>query len=326
MRLIDRIRAQAQCFVGITEHRVGKIETAIKGVKERLPLLERPWEDLISLKSFEDLDFEVLASAGELRGASNGEIRDFLAGGIEGPLLRDHYPIPVTADREGYYGDLHFDYWLSGLRDVVHLRETAERLGVEVGDYLDFGCASGRVLRHAALQWDSLRRVVGIDLNRRHIDWIGKFLPSRIEAIQGHSIPCLPLADASIDLVSAFSVFTHIEAFETTWLAELRRVLRPGGIAWVTIHSEHTWRELDETWPLFGALRNHHEFLKLGAPRVDLPCERTTFRWRNNQSYSANVFYEMKYIERVWGRLFEIVEVKRRFPKFQDVLVLRKRR
>src|SRR5690606_31208307 len=149
---------------------------------------------------------------------------------------------------------LHFDYWLSGLRDMGHLRATAENLGLEVRDYLDFGCASGRVVRHAALQWESLRRVVGIDLNRRHIDWIGKFLPARIEAIQGHSIPCLPLGDASIDLVSAFSVFTHIEAFETTWLAELRRVLRPGGLAWITVHSEHTWRELDETWPLYGAL------------------------------------------------------------------------
>ena len=33
--------------------------------------------------------------------------------------------------------------------------------------------------------------------------------------------------------------------FELAWLAELRRVLVPGGFAYLTIHSEHTWRIYD---------------------------------------------------------------------------------
>lgn len=38
----------------------------------------------------------------------------------------------------------------------------------------------------------------------------------------------LPLPDASVDLISAFSVFEHIEE-DAFWAAELDRILRPGG-------------------------------------------------------------------------------------------------
>ena len=81
MRLIDRIRPYAQRIVGITDYRIGriegeiaKVEERVGKVRERLRLLDRPWEDLISLRSFESLDFEVLASAADLRDASGGEL------------------------------------------------------------------------------------------------------------------------------------------------------------------------------------------------------------------------------------------------------------
>jgi hypothetical protein len=51
-------------------------------------------------------------------------------------------------------------------------------------------------------------------------------------------------------MISAYSVFTHIEAMETTWLMELRRVLRKGGIAWITVHTEGTLADMTPDWPL----------------------------------------------------------------------------
>jgi hypothetical protein len=33
---------------------------------------------------------------------------------ISASVERDTLPIPSTRDREGYYGDRHFEYWLSG--------------------------------------------------------------------------------------------------------------------------------------------------------------------------------------------------------------------
>ncbi|MEM7516868.1 MAG: hypothetical protein AAF368_08090, partial [Planctomycetota bacterium] len=122
----------------------------------------------------------------------------------------------------------------------------------------------------------------------------------------------------------AFSVFTHIEAFETAWLMELRRVLRPGGLAWVTVHTEKTWEDMTENWPLYKALKNHPKFKEMD-PAAPLPSEREVFRWRAERSYSSNVFYSFDYLHRNWSRYFEIAETHRRLPVFQDVLVLRKR-
>jgi len=106
--------------------------------------------------------------------------------------------------------------------------DCAKRLGVDVRSYLDFGCATGRVIRHFGAAEPQIK-TYGCDINRMHVDWCAKYLPENITVFQNHSIPTLSLPDNSIDMVSAFSVFTHIEAFETSWLMELRRILRPGG-------------------------------------------------------------------------------------------------
>jgi SAM-dependent methyltransferase len=51
--------------------------------------------------------------------------------------------------------------------------------------------------------------------------------------------PPLPLEDASIDLVQLISVFTHLPLdCQRAWVSEVRRVLRPGGTAIVTLHGD----------------------------------------------------------------------------------------
>jgi hypothetical protein len=127
-----------------------------------------------------------------------------------------------------------------------------------------------------------------------------------------------------VDLISAYSVFTHIEAFETTWLMELRRILRPGGIAWVTVHTERTWAQMAPGWPLHNAMSKHPDFQPYLAERGELPGERVVFRWRDDRSYTSNVFYTREYLYRSWGRILEVVEDHHRLPGFQDVVVLRK--
>ena len=155
----------------------------------------------------------------------------------------DPYPIPVTEDREGYYGDFHYDWWLSGLYDYLAVKQTLTRFGgsLKPGDAVfESGCASGRVLRHFACQAKDID-IWGADINLRHVEWIQNYLPQHIRIFQNTALPHLPIDDKSISLVMAFSVFTHIDELELAWLAELRRVLKPGGFAYLTIHSEHTW-------------------------------------------------------------------------------------
>src|SRR6185503_12477254 len=76
------------------------------------------------------------------------------------------------------------------------------------------------------------------------VDWLLRHLPRAVKPFQCTALPSLPLPDASLDLVTAFSVFTHIDEYELTWLLELRRLLKSGGIAYLTIHSDDTWGRL----------------------------------------------------------------------------------
>jgi hypothetical protein len=42
--------------------------------------------------------------------------------------------------------------------------------------------------------------------------------PARVKPVFNHCLPQLPFSDGQYDVVSAFSVFTHIDVWETAWL------------------------------------------------------------------------------------------------------------
>lgn len=128
--------------------------------------------------------------------------------------------------------------------DIV--REALARQGVDVrtvGDILDFGVGCGRVARH----WHDLEgpRVHGCDINPELVAWTRANLPFVDAHVTGVAPP-LPFGDDSLDVVYAFSVFTHLPApLQAAWGAELRRVLRPGGHLIVSTHGRSYLDRLD---------------------------------------------------------------------------------
>lgn len=282
------------------------------------------WENLICLNSDVEPAFTLLAPASEhLATDARRDTWDGLD--YAEALCRDTWPLPQTADREGYYGDDHFSYWASGLQDAQLLATAALQHGVTLERYLDLGCASGRVLRHVALGHPEVA-AMGCDINRLHVEWCNRHLPPNCTVFQNHSIPTLPLPDASVDVVSAYSVFTHIEALETAWLMELRRILRPGGIAWITVHSELTLQDMTPDWPLWAPTMKHPQAARLIGADRRFAGDRLVLRWLADRSYSSNVFYRLDYIRKHWSRIFDVLEVRRRCPSFQDVVILGKPR
>lgn len=280
------------------------------------------WEDFISLNSATEMFSEHIGPVVQYLSQDDGSViwdRDRIS--LEKAVLSDPSPLPSTAARENYYGPNHFNFWASGLRDYCEIAQWFEANNQPLESYLDIGCATGRVIR--AFEAQGNINTFGCDINRNHVDWIAANLPPSITVFQNHSIPTLPLPDSCLDLVTAFSVFTHIESFDTTWLAELRRVLKPGGIAWLTIHGDRTWREVNPDWPLWAALDTHPDY-KADRASPEIPRPRITYRWHVDRSYSANVFYSYEYIRTVWGRLMNLVEIRPAIPHFQDVVILRK--
>jgi len=133
--------------------------------------------------------------------------------------------------------------WFSeqGQRDAARFRDLAARHGCDLdqpSDVLDFGCGAGRIARWLAPDVIAAGgRFLGSDLNPRLVTWCSQNLPGTYRA--NGLRPPLDLPDAGLDLVYAHSVLTHLaEATAKAWLAELARVLRPGGVALLTFHDE----------------------------------------------------------------------------------------
>lgn len=248
-------------------------------------------------------------------------------------LERDPHPLPATADREGYHAERHFDYWLSGLEDFARVCAALERHGRALAApfaLLDFGCASGRVLRHFLCQVRGLE-VWGADLNERHVAWLLQHLPRALRPFQCTALPALPLADASLDLVTAFSVFTHIDEYELAWLLELRRLLKAGGIAYLTVHSDATWSRLAPGMSAYDCLFALRDSIAEHAVTPELfqrpmPRDKVVFRWRTAELNNTSVFHSKRHVTEVWGRYFEVLEIVPQGSGYQDVVVLRKPR
>jgi ubiquinone/menaquinone biosynthesis C-methylase UbiE len=134
------------------------------------------------------------------------------------------------------------------------------------------------------------------------------------------TFPHLPFEDDSLDLVYCGSVFTHISELADAWLLELRRIVRPGGFAYITIHDEHSIEMLFERYPdrgitktlqrfdaETGAVTNLDSFFSIGIePR-------------------AQVFYRSDYLVQRWSPFVDVVSVTPRAMDYQTAYLLRKR-
>ena len=105
---------------------------------------------------------------------------------------------------------------------------------------LDFGCGSGRTLRHL-LSEARHAEIWGCDIDRASVDWLQAHLAPPLRVVENEADPPLPFPDASFDLVFALSVFSHLTDTWSAWLVELHRVLVDGGLLVATFHGRGTW-------------------------------------------------------------------------------------
>jgi SAM-dependent methyltransferase len=102
---------------------------------------------------------------------------------------------------------------------------------------LDFGCGCGRLTRFLAVRPD-LWAAHGCDVNPEHVRWCQENLPT-VRTQRAELLPPAPYGDGTFDLVYCLSVFTHLpQARAARWLAELRRILEPGGLLITTTHGQ----------------------------------------------------------------------------------------
>lgn len=173
---------------------------------------------------------------------------------------------------------------------------------------LDFGCGVGRVLRQFS-QESEKAQFWGCDIDRPSITWMQRSMSPPFGAFLVAEEPRIERPDDSFDLIWAASVFTHLTDSWSGWLAELNRVLKPGGLLMVSILGPGMWEAIsDGDWE---------------DDRIGMCVIRAGAPWSIG---GPLVFHSEWWLRAHWGRGLEIVSVNRGAdPWTHGWVVMRKR-
>lgn len=247
----------------------------------------------------------------------------------------DSMPVPMPIDREGYGTVEHSpNYWATGHGDWLNVCEAIERYMNPTDKsqplrLMDFGCATGRFLRHSYVFGKEKIDSWGCDFAPANVAWSKQHLAPEIKIILNSDVPHLPFEDGYFDIVTAFSVFTHIDVLEDAWLLELRRITSPGGLLYLTIQNEATWAKIVDR-PSY----QKHIFRANDVPgnfeltdehfHKPLPQQRMAFRMSQADVYNRNVWMSSDYIHQNWSRYFEILDIANNAHTcFQSPVIMR---
>lgn len=119
-----------------------------------------------------------------------------------------------------------------------YVRTTLEELGrSEIGSLLDFGSGWGRMIR-PFLRDVCATKIVALEPNE-HFVRLARELNTQYPTIETSALPPAFLGSSSFELVTSYSVFTHLpRGLAQAWLMELGRILAPGGLAFITIRGQ----------------------------------------------------------------------------------------
>ena len=235
-------------------------------------------------------------------------------------IKQDSMPIPLPVDRE-HYGTIESSphFWATGHGDWLNVNEAIERFAGRPRQdqklrLLDFGCATGRFLRHCYNFGAEKFDCWGCDFAPANVRWVKRHLSDQIKIVLTTNVPHLPFPDGSFDVITAFSVLTHIDDLEDAWLLELRRVTRPGGLLYLTIHNQATWDRVVGRPGSFESLLHANKVPGNLEVRKQLfagpmPEERIVFRTSPVDIYNCDVYMTNEYVHKKWGRYFEILGI-----------------
>ena len=116
------------------------------------------------------------------------------------------------------------------------IRDFCKRQGRHEGKetvVLDYGCGWGRIIRFFLTVYDN-RRVFGLDVDGSMVGYCQTLIGAgQYFTISGR--PPLAFPAASIDLLYAYSVFSHLSSgLQNALVDEFSRIIRPGGFLFLT--------------------------------------------------------------------------------------------
>lgn len=229
-------------------------------------------------------------------------------------------PLPSEAIQKrltGTYGVQSLLHGFNQYRIIKTLLQKHNRSLAEQTRILDFGAGYGRLLRFFRKDAPGAQ-LTGTDIDTELVTWCRAHMPFG-EWLQNEAAPPLPVEGASCDLVFAFSVFSHLsEQSHAEWLAELRRVLVPGGLAIVTVwnHPRTTAEYHQHHFPDYAEATRRYE--------AGLFCY-SNLRYHGSPTY-GEALVPLAYIGRHWTRTLSLLDWVQDHPQCpnQNYVVLRR--
>jgi len=197
--------------------------------------------------------------------------------------------------------------------DIEGALGSVGRSMAQVRKFLDFGCGCGRLIIALRKRWPDLE-ITGCDVDERGILWCQRHLQGS-KCVVNDALPPAPFEDESFDLIWCGSVFTHLdETRQDSWLAEMRRMLKPGGILLASVHGPHCWEPRLPSWTIASLKRKGMIFARVGADAGIHP------------SWYQVAWHTEEYIRKHWAEVFDIQGYRERgLNDYQDVVVAQKR-
>jgi SAM-dependent methyltransferase len=232
------------------------------------------------------------------------------------------FPVPPLELRIGYARSDEV-YLTNGRRNVQTMLDLLQAAGARLERdtrILDFGCAAGRMIRWLT-DFADHGEVWGTDISAEHIVWCTQHLAPPFHFLVNTILPHLPFEDRYFDVVYAGSVFTHIDDLAITWFLELRRILRTGGMLYVTVHDRHSmhllthgqpWREV----PFADVLRHNQDYAAFAPTDFAM---FTLGRFADSQ-----VFYDIESLCESLQGLFKVLSVTEEAYGYQTAILLEK--
>lgn len=225
--------------------------------------------------------------------SAQGMIERFSASGdLPPPALR--YRVHGAIDRESFAR-----VGAQCAKDIASALALAQVPSDRAIRVLDFGCGCGRTLIWLR-ELLPLASFSGTDIDAEAIRWCQRHLPAVETSVNG-PFPPLTYAAGSMGAIYAISVFTHLnEEMQFAWLAELERLLAPGGVLILSVLGGNP---------------------KSGIGKVGNEIWHGIFpKWYQDTTHSES------YVRAEYGRRFEFLHyLPRGMNAHQDVVILRKR-
>jgi len=224
-------------------------------------------------------------------------------------------PLPPEHLQRRVVGVYAPDFISSGDRVVDDLNVLLAKAGTSLQQserILDFGCGPARALRALHFRGIDKSRLFGSDIDPEAIEWCTQNYQRVATFNVNDQEPPTSYPDNFFDCVYSISVFTHLpEEMQFAWLAELRRITKPGGYLVLTFHGrnfEHVLSDAEKE-----TLSTRGFVYKSVGDTEGLP------------SFYQGTQHSHDYIKREWSKYFQIHNIEHKaMETHQDAVLCQK--